>query len=135
MVIYVSPEKKAAERTLQSELKRLMLSELIDGEVLVGAAIIDSTGVPVVYHLPNTLTVKSLKSLLSLLEFVDHVSKINDELLGSYQYLILRYSNFKIAFFEISNRGWLMVFVNPVWHVENAIAKIKQFILKVYKII
>ncbi len=135
MVIYVSPDKKVVEKTLQTELKRIMLSELIDGEVIIGAAIIDSNGIPLIYHIPNTLTVKSLKNLLSLIEFADHTAKINDDLLGSYQYLIIRYSNFKIAFFEMGPKGWLMVFVNPVWHVENVMSKIKQFMLKVQRMI
>ncbi|WP_054841862.1 hypothetical protein [Vulcanisaeta distributa] len=137
LVIYVSPDKKVVEKTLQTELKRIMLSELIDGEVIIGAAIIDSNGIPpIIYHIPNTLTVKSLKNLLSLIEFVDHTAKINDDLLGSYQYLIIRFSNFKIAFFEMGgSKGWLMVFVNPVWHVENVMSKIKQFMLKVQRMI
>ncbi|KUO81490.1 MAG: hypothetical protein RXN89_01595 [Vulcanisaeta sp.] len=135
LVIYVSPDKKVVEKTLQTELKRIMLSELIDGEVIIGAAIIDSNGIPLIYHIPNTLTVKSLKNLLSLIEFVDHTSKINDDLLGPYQYLIIRFSNFKIAFFEMGSKGWLMVFVSPVWHVENVMSKIKQFMIKVQRMI
>lgn len=112
-----------------------MLRELIDGEAIVGAAIIDSSGVPVIYHLPNTLTAKTLKNLTPIIELVNQVKKVKDDLLGSYQYLIIKYSSFKLAFFDLAGKGVLLLFVNPVWHVENVMSKIRQFILKVSKLL
>ncbi len=135
MVKYVPVDQKQSEQTREGELKRILLSELIDGEVVVGAALLSQNGIPIVYHIPNTLTVKSLKNIISLYEFISHAARISDDLLGPFQYLVIRYSNFKIAFFEIRGRGWLMIFVNPVWHVENVLTKIKQFMLKVARLL
>ncbi len=115
------------------ELKKLMLSELIDGEMIVGAAIIDSNNVPVVYHLPTTLTVKSLRNVVTLLELAQRARKLTDDLLGPFNYLLIKYMNFKVAFFSLSDKGWLLIFVNPIWHVENAMPKVRQFMVKVLK--
>ncbi|WP_291999070.1 hypothetical protein [Caldivirga sp.] len=117
------------------ELKKLMLSELIDGEMIVGAAIIDSNNIPIIHHLPTTLTLKSLRNVMSLLEVAQRSRKLSDDLLGSFNYILIKYSNFKIAFFNMTDKGWLIVFVNPVWHVENAMPKIRQFMVKAYKLI
>jgi hypothetical protein len=112
-----------------------MLSELIDGEMVVGAAIIDSNNIPIIHHLPTTLTLKSLRNVLSLLEVAQRARKLSDDLLGPFNYILIKYANFKIAFFNMSDKGWLMVFVNPVWHVENVMSKIKQFMIKVQRMI
>ncbi|MFP3044058.1 MAG: hypothetical protein RXQ96_00865 [Thermocladium sp.] len=135
LVIYVSPDNKVTETTPSMELKKLLLTELIDGEVIVGAAIINSSNVPLLHHLPNTLTVKSFRGVLSLLEFVQRSRKVSDDLLGNFQYLLIKYNNFKVAFFNMSDKGWLIVFVNPIWHVENVMTKIRQFIIKSMKYI
>jgi len=112
-----------------------MLKELIDGEAIVGAIIFDANGSPVVHHLPNTLTMKSIKNLTPILEIADRAKKINDELLGPLNYIALHFANFKVAFFNIGEKGTLVLFINPVWHIENLMTKIRQFINKVSRLL
>lgn len=133
IVIYVSPEKKAAEKSLAAVLKELMFRELIDGEAIIGAVVLDSSGSPIVHHLPNTLTMKSIRNLTPIIEMVEHAKKITDDLLGKFNYLVLHFTNFKIAFFDINGKGTLIVFLNLVWHVENLMTKIRQFMVKLAK--
>ena len=112
-----------------------MLRELIDGDAIVGAVILDASGSPIVHHLPNTLTMKSIRNLTPVLEIVDRARRVSDELLGQLVYASVYYSNFKIAFFPINNKGTLIIFVNPVWHIENLLTKIRQFIVKLSKLL
>lgn len=130
MVIYISSDKKDKQRTMATDLKKSILTELID-EAILGVAIVDKNGVPIIHHLPNTLTAKSLRAILNLVGFADSARKLSDEMLGNYQYLIIRYTNFKLAAFNLpGEKGWVFVFVNPLWHVENVVPKIRQFLFK-----
>lgn len=135
IVVYVQPGRRTSEKTPQVELKQLLLNEFIDGEAILGAAITDQNGVAIVHHIPNTMTVKSFRNVVSLLEFAQHAARISDDLVGQYQYLVVRYANFKVAFFEIKNKGWLIIFVNPMWHVENLLVKIRQFMVKISRML
>ncbi len=112
-----------------------MLKELIDGDAVVGAVILDATGSPIVHHLPNTLTMKSIRNLTPVLEIIDRARRVSDELLGQFIYASVYYANFKIAFFPIGNKGTLILFVNPVWHIENLLTKIRQFVVKLARLI
>ncbi len=78
---------------------------------------------------------KSIRNLTPVLEIVDRARRVSDELLGNLMYVSLYFSNFKIAFFPINNKGTLIIFVNPVWHIENLLTKIRQFIVKLSRLL
>ncbi len=107
-----------------------MFRELIDGDAIIGAVVLDASGSPIVHHLPNTLTMRSIRNLSPITEIVERAKKINDELLGKFNYAVFHFANFKIAFFDINGKGTLIIFVNPVWHIENLVTKIRQFLVK-----
>lgn len=132
MVIYVTTPNTGDHRTsVATDMKKIILSELID-DAVQGITILDSRGVPVIHHLPSTVTLKSLRTLLNLFGMIDLAKQTRDESLGELQYVVFKYSNYKVMFMEIPNkRGWLIVFVNPVWHVENVLPKIRQFLSRI----
>ncbi len=135
LVIYVPAERKVVEKSMQIELKELMLKELIDGEAIIGAAILNTDGEAITYHLPNTLTVRSFRSLRPFVASISHIGKVRDDLIGPCQYIVLKFMSFKLAFFEIPERGWLMIFMSPVYNVESVLMKVRQFTYKLSKIL
>jgi hypothetical protein len=94
--------------------------------------ILDERGVPLIHHLPNTLTAKTLRQVTNLIEIINIIKQNQDENLGEFHYVTVKYANFKVGIFELPNKkGWLIVFVNPLWHVENLLPKIRQFAHKI----
>lgn len=135
MVIYVSPHKNDTKTTMSTDLKKILLTEAI-GEAIQGITILDSRGVPIIHHLPNTLTAKSLRQVSNLIELVNIIKEGQDESLGDFQYVVVKYMNYKVGIFELPNKkGWLIVFVNPLWHIENIIPKIRQFATRISQVI
>jgi hypothetical protein len=135
MVIYVSPHKNETKTTMSTDLKKILLTEVI-GEVIQGVTILDPRGVPVIHHLPNTLTAKTLRQVSNLIELVNIIRQNQDESLGDFQYVMVKYMNYKVGIFELPNKkGWLIVFINPLWHIENVIPKIRQFSHKIAQVI
>ena len=132
MVIYVTnPHTGDNRTTVATDMKKVILSELID-DAIQGVTILDTRGVPIIHHLPGTVTVKSLRTLMNLFGMVDLAKQTRDESLGELQYVVFKYSNYKVMIMEIpGKRGWLIIFVNPVWHVENVLPKVRQFLSKI----
>jgi len=131
MVIYVSPHRSDSKPSAATDLKKLIISEMIN-EAIQGVTIIDNRGVPLIHHLPNTLTAKSLRQISNLVEVVNIIRQNQDEGLGDFQYVVVKYANYKVGIFELpGKKGWVMFFVNPLWHVENLLPKIRQMAFKV----
>jgi len=127
VVIYVSPHKSDNKPSAATDLKRIIISEIIN-DAIHGVTILDQRGVPVIHHLPNTLTAKTLRQVTNLVEVINIIKQNQDESLGEFNYVVVKYANYKVGIFEIPNgKGWLIVFVNPLWHVENLMPKIRQF--------
>jgi hypothetical protein len=135
MVIYVSPHKNDVKTTTSTDLKKILLTEVI-GEVIQGVTILDQRGVPIIHHLPNTLTAKTLRQISNFIELVNIIRQNQDESLGDFQYVVVKYMNYKVGIFELPNKkGWLIVFINPLWHIENVIPKIRQLSHRIAQII
>lgn len=131
MVIYVSPHRKENKTSMATDLKRVIVSEIIN-EAIHGVTILDEMGVPLIHHLPNTLTAKTLRQVTNLIEIINIIRQNQDEGLGDFNYVVVKYANYKVGIFELPNKkGWLIVFVNPLWHVENLLPKIRQFAHKI----
>ncbi|MCC6019842.1 MAG: hypothetical protein LM577_00495 [Thermoproteaceae archaeon] len=133
MVIYVSPQKPERKVSEATDLKRLIISEIIDSAIH-GVTILDSSGVPVIHHLPNTLTAKTLRHVANLVEVINVVRQNHDESLGDLQYIYIKYVNYKVGIFELpGGKGWLIAFISPLWQgqMESLLPKIRQFAHKI----
>ncbi len=135
MVIYVSSDRRDQRPTsMATDLKRSIIGDLLD-EAIQGVAILDAKGVPIIHHLPSTVTAKSLRSILNVMGLVDAAKRASDESMGKFQYVVVRYTNFKLLVYEVHEKGWLILFVNPLWHVENVLNKVRQFAVKIGQIL
>ena len=131
VVIYVSPHKTDNKTSVATDLKRIIITEIIN-EAIQGVTILDERGVPLIHHLPNTLTAKTLRQVTNLIEIINIIKQNQDENLGEFHYVTVKYANYKVGIFELPNKkGWLIVFINPLWHVENLLPKIRQFAHKI----
>jgi hypothetical protein len=131
VVIYVSPHKTDNKTSAATDLKRIIITEIIN-EAIQGVTILDKRGVPLIHHLPNTLTAKTLRQVTNLIEIINIIKQDQDENLGEFHYVTVKYANYKVGIFELPNKkGWLIVFINPLWHVENLLPKIRQFAYKI----
>ncbi len=131
MVIYVSPHKSDNKTSAATDLKRIIVTEVIN-EAIQGITILDERGVPLIHHLPNTLTAKTLRQVTNLIEVVNIIKQNQDDNLGDFNYVLIKYANYKVAMIELPNRkGWLIFFINPLWHLENLMPRIRQFTHKI----
>ncbi|RLE55269.1 MAG: hypothetical protein DRJ40_08790 [Thermoprotei archaeon] len=119
----------------KEDSRKRYLMELIDGESVMGAAIIDSSGVPILWHLPPSLTAKSISAVMAMIEYLMKVKQTTTDLLGQHLYTVVRFQRFKVAYFDLEGKGWLIIFVNPIWHVELLLPKVRKVLHQLTKLL
>ncbi len=116
--------------TIEKSIQKLFLQELIDNDAILGAAFVDEQGVPVIWQLPPVITSKSAEPLKLALEYLERLRAAKLDVLGDLLYTVFRFRRFKVAYFPVDRKGWLILFVNPMWHVELLIPKLRKIIAK-----
>ncbi|RLF24917.1 MAG: hypothetical protein DRN15_01395 [Thermoprotei archaeon] len=118
------------EAKSKEEETRLILRELIDGDAIIGAAVLDARGTPLTWVLPPTLDLKAVKTSSALIEILLRVKDMEDSRLGRFIYCVVRFRNVKTTAMDIDGKGYLLLFVSPIWHVELLLPKVRQALNK-----
>ncbi|RLE59873.1 MAG: hypothetical protein DRJ32_03885 [Thermoprotei archaeon] len=118
-----------------SEKIRILLDDFVDGDIIYGAVVFNSLGVPIIWKLKPTIALTTVQNLMPLLEAAMKANKLSDPSLGPFFYSVYRFRNVKVSFANIDGSGYLIIIVNPEWHVELLLPKIRKLLMNLRRLL